>query len=97
MKAAMPLGIICVILVFLLTLTACKPAETPAPKEATSMQPAAQQPIPGPVPGTRMTEAYVSQMGRSIYFWAWPMMNVHNRKVQFVCGRPDRVTRMSAC
>ena len=97
MRPAIRLGIIYVILVSLFALTACKPAETPAPKEATSMQPTAQQSIPGPVPGTRMTESYVSQMGRSIYFWAWPMMNVHNRKVQFVCGRPDRVTRMSAC
>jgi hypothetical protein len=39
--------------------------------------------IPGPVAGTRLSEGYVSQMGRSIYFWAWPMMNIHNRKVTF--------------
>ena len=30
-----------------------------------------------------MTEAYVSQVGRSAYFWAWPMMNVHNRYLTF--------------
>ena len=45
--------------------------------------PAAAGQIPGPVPGTRLTEGYVSQMGRSMYFWAWPMMNIHNRKVTF--------------
>jgi len=47
-------------------------------------QPGANQPLegslPGPVPGTRLNEGYVSQMGRSIYFWAWPMMNIHNRR-----------------
>ena len=26
-----------------------------------------------------MTEAYVKEMGRVSYFWAWPMLNMHNR------------------
>src|SRR5215831_10775635 len=39
--------------------------------------------VPGPVPGTRMTEDYVRQVGRSAYLWAWPMVNVHNRLVAF--------------
>jgi hypothetical protein len=30
-----------------------------------------------------MTESYVSQVGRSAYFWGWPMMNVHNRNLTF--------------
>ena len=58
-----------------------------ANEQATASAPAAVPPaaasVPGPVPGTRLNEAYVSQMGRSIYFWAWPMMNIHNRKVTF--------------
>jgi hypothetical protein len=33
-----------------------------------------------PVPGTRMTEAYAKDIGRFAYFWAWPMMNMHNRR-----------------
>jgi hypothetical protein len=36
---------------------------------------------PQPVPGTRMTEAYVQQVGRFAYFWAWPMVNMHNRRI----------------
>src|SRR6516225_7618769 len=51
---------------------------TGAPPAAT---PAAS--IPGPVPATRYNEGYVTQMGRSIYFWGWPMMNIHNRKLTF--------------
>jgi hypothetical protein len=34
-----------------------------------------------PVPGTRMTEAYAQQIGRFAYFWAWPLVNMHNRRV----------------
>ena len=26
-----------------------------------------------------MTEAYVKEMGKMSYFWAWPMVNMHNR------------------
>src|SRR5271169_2851432 len=36
--------------------------------------------VPGPGPGGRLTEEYVKQVGRSAYFWAWPMVNMHNRK-----------------
>jgi hypothetical protein len=39
--------------------------------------------VPGPVPGTRLTEEYVSQIGRIAYLWAWPMMNLHNRSLVF--------------
>ena len=46
-------------------------------------QPPAQAQVPGPVPGSRLTEAYVRQMGRFAYFWAWPMTNLHNRRVAF--------------
>ncbi len=34
-----------------------------------------------PVPGTRMSEAYVQQIGRFAYFWGWPMVNMHNRRL----------------
>jgi hypothetical protein len=36
---------------------------------------------PGPVPGTKLTEAYVRGVGQMAYFWAWPMVNIHNRKL----------------
>jgi hypothetical protein len=40
-----------------------------------------QEAVPGPMPGTRLTEAYVSQVARSAYLWGWPMVNLHNRRV----------------
>jgi len=70
-----------------LCLTLCFSACTSNPPPSTQEQPTAsapattQQSISGPVPGTRLTEAYVRQIGRSAYLWAWPMVNVHNRKL----------------
>jgi hypothetical protein len=40
----------------------------------------APAPVSGPTAGGRMTEEYVKQVGRSAYLWAWPMVNMHNRK-----------------
>lgn len=37
----------------------------------------------GPVPGTRLTEEYIRTIGRLAYFWAWPMVNIHNRHAIF--------------
>jgi hypothetical protein len=56
--------------------------ETAAPASPTPPG-ATPQSVPGPVPGTRMTEEYVRQVGRMAYFWAWPMVNVYNRLVTF--------------
>jgi len=62
----------------------------PAPKPAANqpgsgappaVTPAVSETPPGPAPGTRLSEGYVSQMGRSIYLWGWPMVNIHNRSV----------------
>jgi hypothetical protein len=36
---------------------------------------------PGPVAGTRITEAYGRSVARDAYFWAWPMVNVYNRRL----------------
>ena len=38
---------------------------------------------PGPVAGTRITEAYARMIAREAYFWAWPMINVYNRRLAF--------------
>jgi len=35
------------------------------------------------VPGTRITEPYARMVAREAYFWAWPMMNVYNRRLTF--------------
>jgi len=39
--------------------------------------------VPGPVAGTRITEAYARMVAREAYFWAWPMVNVYNRRLAF--------------
>src|SRR5688572_10676773 len=35
----------------------------------------------GPVAGTRFTRAYARLVAREAYFWAWPMVNLYNRKL----------------
>src|SRR5262245_44020549 len=37
--------------------------------------------IPQPVPGTRMNAAYVGMIGRFAFLWAWPLVNMHNRRL----------------
>jgi hypothetical protein len=67
----------------LLFSIACSSPQKAAEVPATPVQPALppSQPIPpGPVPGTRMTAEYIAQVGRVAYLWAWPMMNMHNRR-----------------
>jgi hypothetical protein len=49
--------------------------QVPAPKTAGE--------VPGPVSGTRMTEAYVRMVGRDAYFWGWPMVNLYNRRLTY--------------
>ncbi|WP_433891189.1 DUF1254 domain-containing protein [Streptomyces sp. CA-111067] len=39
----------------------------------------AAAPLPGPVPGSRMTDEYLRTMGRVAYLWGWPLVNMHNR------------------
>ena len=35
--------------------------------------------VPGPVPNVVMTKEYVYQLGKQMYFWGWPLVNMHNR------------------
>lgn len=39
--------------------------------------------VAGPVPETRITEAYARLVARDAYFWAWPMVNIYNRRQAF--------------
>jgi hypothetical protein len=41
------------------------------------------QPLLGPVAGTRITEAYARLVARDAYFWAWPMVNMYNKRLAF--------------
>ncbi|MDM0047441.1 DUF1254 domain-containing protein [Variovorax sp. J22R115] len=45
--------------------------------------PRTQDSPPGPVPGTRTTETYIRTVARDIYVWAWPMINIYNRRLAF--------------
>ena len=37
----------------------------------------------GPVANTKITEEYARLVARDIFFWAWPMVNVYNRRLTF--------------
>ncbi len=39
--------------------------------------------VPGPVVNTRLTDEYVRLVGRDAYFWAWPLVNVYDRRLIF--------------
>ncbi len=39
--------------------------------------------VPGPMPGTRITEEYVRMVGRDAYFWGWPMVNLYSRRLTY--------------
>jgi hypothetical protein len=37
----------------------------------------------GPVPGTRITPEYAELVTRDAFLWAWPLVNVTNRRIKF--------------
>lgn len=38
---------------------------------------------PGPDARVKITDAYAALVARDVYFWAWPMVNVYNRRLYF--------------
>lgn len=38
---------------------------------------------PGPDARVKITEAYARHVGSDAYFWAWPMVNIYNRRLHF--------------
>jgi hypothetical protein len=38
---------------------------------------------PGPDARTKITEEYAKQVARDAYFWAWPLVNMYNRRLAF--------------
>jgi hypothetical protein len=38
---------------------------------------------PGPDASVKITEAYARMVARDAYFWAWPMVNIYNRRLAF--------------
>ena len=49
-------------------------ADTPSPGWAHAMP-------PGPDPRVKITEEYAMLVARDVYFWAWPMVNMYNRRL----------------
>lgn len=66
-------------------------AQTPQPVQLAQAAPASRPPVggatgqvpPGPVPGTIMPDAYARIVAQFAYVWAWPMVNMHNRRTAF--------------
>ena len=62
------------------TATAAAPAIStqvlPSPNWSRAM-------APGPDTRVKITEAYARLVARDVYFWAWPMVNVYNRRLFF--------------
>lgn len=79
------------------TLAACghpEPAVTTAPSASPAAASSAlmTKTVAGPIAGTRITEAYARSVARSVYVWAWPMVNVYNRRLGFAdLKEPGRV------
>lgn len=48
----------------------------PSPDWAAAMR-------PGPDATTKITPAYAAHVARDAYFWAWPMVNLYNRRLGF--------------
>jgi hypothetical protein len=73
----------------IVTLAGCPKPEAPAaagapvPTAVPAVEETKAAPVPGPVEGTRITEAYARMIAREAYFWAWPMVNVYNRRLMF--------------
>ena len=66
------------------SLVGCRQAEPPMqPSQTTTAEAPAASAVSGPVSGTRITEGYARMVARSTYFWAWPMVNVYNRRLAF--------------
>lgn len=72
-----------------LLATACndKPATTTTVADSTavvttdSVKP--HEAIPGPDTSVKITEAYAKLVAKDAYFWAWPMVNLYNRRLYF--------------
>lgn len=47
---------------------------------------------PGPDALVKITEEYARMIGRDAYFWAWPMVNMYNRRLHF-----SKVTKTQKC
>jgi hypothetical protein len=69
-----------------MTAQAAAIAAPAAPSVGTSLQlsPAWSRAMPpGPDPRVKFTEEYARHVARDVYFWAWPLVNMYNRRLFF--------------
>lgn len=54
-----------------------------APADAQILIPTTAAEVEGPLPGNKMTEAYVRLVGQMAYMWGYALVNAHNRRAAF--------------
>ena len=73
-------------------------SDTPAHAQSSELNPQPLQPSPGwtrampPGPDARVkiTEAYAAHVARDAFFWAWPLVNMYNRRLAFSKMKENR-------
>ena len=58
-------------------------ATPPSPQASPPTVPTPPAPVPGPDVRVKVTDDYAALVARDAYFWAWPMVNVYNRRLAF--------------
>jgi hypothetical protein len=62
----------------------CVAASAPGQAQSVTPSPGWTRAMPsGPDTRVKITEEYARQVGRDAYFWAWPMVNIYNRRLAF--------------
>jgi len=70
--------------VAILLVAALSAGTPPASAEALTPSPGwARAMPPGPDVRVKITEAYAAMVARDAYFWAWPLVNVYNRRLAY--------------
>lgn len=68
----------------LLIVTACKKETVINNENVTeASQTAASDSVKGPDANMKITPEYAALVARDAYFWAWPMVNIYNRRLAF--------------
>src|SRR5262245_16832303 len=66
----------------LFTISQVFPAYCQSPIQSTSPSPGWTRAMPpGPDVRVKITEEYARLVARDAYFWAWPMINIYNRRL----------------
>jgi hypothetical protein len=71
-----------IVLLMLAGSTQAQPIQVAIPETAAQ--------VPGPVPGTAMTEDYVQTVGSAAYYWGYPLVATSNRRAAFAKA-PERI------